>query len=281
MGTVQPPHIVAPLTVEPTKPRLCINLMYLNNWIKDIPFSLDTLKNVPRSVRQNAYFTTIDDKSGFDNVLLSENSKDLVGFQWGGFYFVFKTLPFGFKLSSFVYHTLNLQATSYIRKNFLIPVHLYIDDRLVEEVRQPELEAGFNSALLASYIVCEVLTRLGYCINLEKTLFTPTQSVVFLGFIVDSVNRCFRLTESKKQKFIALREECLSKNCVSVLDLQKLAGRCISFMVAVPAAKLYSREMNNAISVGIRNNSKITISENLRNELLSWRFLDNWTGKLE
>lgn len=52
-------------------------------------------------------------------------------------------------------------------------------------------------------------------------------------------------------------------------------------MVAVPAAKLYTRDMNNAISVGIRNNSKITISENLRNEILSWRFLDNWTGKLE
>lgn len=52
-------------------------------------------------------------------------------------------------------------------------------------------------------------------------------------------------------------------------------------MVAVPAAKLYTRDMNNAISVGIRNNSKITISDNLRNEILSWRFLDNWTGKLE
>jgi len=111
VGMVEPPHIVAPLTVEPTKPRLCINLMYLNNWIKDIPFKLDTLRNVPRTVREGAYFTSIDDKSGFDNVLLSEESQTLVGFQWGGFYFVFKTLPFGFKLSSYIYHTLNLQAT--------------------------------------------------------------------------------------------------------------------------------------------------------------------------
>lgn len=139
---VEPPHIVAPLTVEPTKPRLCINLMYLNNWIKDIPFKLDTLKNVPRTVREGAYFTSIDDKSGFDNVLLSEESQTLVGFQWGGFYFVFKTLPFGFKLSSYIYHTINLQATSYIRRTFLIPMHLYIDDRLVEEVRNPNFEAG-------------------------------------------------------------------------------------------------------------------------------------------
>jgi hypothetical protein len=43
VGSVEPPHIVSPLTIEPTKPRMCINLMYLNNWIQDIPFSLDTL----------------------------------------------------------------------------------------------------------------------------------------------------------------------------------------------------------------------------------------------
>jgi hypothetical protein len=55
--------------------------MYLNNWIKDIPFKLDTLKNIPRIVREGAYFTSIDDKSGFDNVLLSEESQTLVDFQ--------------------------------------------------------------------------------------------------------------------------------------------------------------------------------------------------------
>lgn len=177
---VEPPHIVAPLTVEHTKPRLCINLMYLNNWVKDIPFKLNTLKNVPPTVREGAYFTSIDDKSGFDNVRLSEESQTfIVGFQWGGFYLVFKTLPFCFKLSSYIYHTINLQATSYTRRTFLIPMHLYIDDRLVEEVRNPNFEACKKSALLTNYIVCEILSRLGYCINLEKTVFLPSQSIVF------------------------------------------------------------------------------------------------------
>ena len=83
VGVVQPPHIVAPLTVQPTKSSLCINLMYLNN----VTFNLDTLKDVPRIVKKNAYFTSIDDKSGFDNVLLAEDWYKLVGFQWGGYYF--------------------------------------------------------------------------------------------------------------------------------------------------------------------------------------------------
>ena len=116
VGEVNPPYIVPPLTVELSKPRLCLNLMYLNNWIVDRPFKLDRLKDVPKVVRQAAFFKALDDKSGFDNVKMHEWCQHLLGFQWGGHYFVAKTLPFGFKLSSIIYHTLNLQPASYIRK---------------------------------------------------------------------------------------------------------------------------------------------------------------------
>ena len=98
---------LAPLTVEPSKPKICINLMYLNNWIVDRPFSLDTLKDIPRVIKENAYFTSIDDKSGFDNVRLAPESHDLVGFQWAGNVFKCLTVPFGFKLSSYFYQFLN------------------------------------------------------------------------------------------------------------------------------------------------------------------------------
>ena len=59
VGEVDPPNIVSLLTIEPSKPRLCINLMYLNNWVIDIPFSLDRLKDVPRATEPNAYYTSI------------------------------------------------------------------------------------------------------------------------------------------------------------------------------------------------------------------------------
>ena len=80
VGCVEPPRIVAPLTMEPSKPRL-----YLNNCFRDNPFKLDTLKDVPRVTKCNAFFTSLDDKSCFDNVLLNPDSYDLVGFQWGGY----------------------------------------------------------------------------------------------------------------------------------------------------------------------------------------------------
>ena len=105
VGEVPAPHIVAPLVVEPSKPRLCINLMFLNNWIKDRLFTLDTLKDIPWAIKQNVFFTLVDDKTGFDNVFLEVRSVDLVGFQWAGYYFRCLTLPFGFKLSSYIFCT--------------------------------------------------------------------------------------------------------------------------------------------------------------------------------
>lgn len=74
---------------------------------------------------------------------------------------------------------------------------------------------------------------------------------------VDSIERCVRLIETKKQKFIIFREACLQKFGISALGLQKLVvGK--SFMLAVQAAKLYTREMNSAISWGFKLQSKIT-----------------------
>jgi hypothetical protein len=39
-----PPWIVLPLLVEPNKPRLCADARFLNLWMKDTPFTLDTLR---------------------------------------------------------------------------------------------------------------------------------------------------------------------------------------------------------------------------------------------
>ena len=57
---VDPPFIVLPLTVEPTKPRLCHDARYLNLWMRDMPFSLDKLIDLPRYVGKDTYQTVLD-----------------------------------------------------------------------------------------------------------------------------------------------------------------------------------------------------------------------------
>ena len=77
VGEVDPPHLVPPLIVEPTKPRLCHEARFLNLWMSDMPFKLDTLCDLPRYVGLDTYQTILDDKSGYDHLLLSVEGRTL------------------------------------------------------------------------------------------------------------------------------------------------------------------------------------------------------------
>ena len=80
-----------------------------------MPFKLDTILDLPRYVGRDTYQTILDDKSGYDHLLLSVESRTLFGIQWGGWYFVYNTLPFGWKISPFVYHSTGLVVSNFFR----------------------------------------------------------------------------------------------------------------------------------------------------------------------
>ena len=115
VGQVEAPHLVMPITVEPSKPRICHDERFLNLWIKDFLFSLDYLSDLLRHIGSGHYQTVCDDKSGYDHSCLSPSSRTLFGLKWKACYFVYNTLPFAWKASAYVYHTTGLLATSHIR----------------------------------------------------------------------------------------------------------------------------------------------------------------------
>ena len=282
VGEVQPPHLVMPITVEPIKPRMCHDERFLNLWIRDLPFSLDYLSDLPRYVGQDHFQTVCDDKSGYDHLFLTPSSRSLFGLCWDGCYFVYATLPFGWKASAYVYHSIGLLATSHIR-SFNVPCSQYIDDRHNGQLLAPKLctWSDYQKAEAAAYIVTYVLTDLGYTIALSKSSLIPSKCVRFLGYISNSALRAFILPNDKKEKFKGLRETILAQQTVDLQTLQRFAGKTASFAIAVPAARLYSRAIFRAIgSFAKRPHRPISIQGELREEIRYWRFLDNWQGFL-
>ncbi|CAC5388722.1 unnamed protein product [Mytilus coruscus] len=86
----EPPFLVLPITIEPSKPRMCHDERFLNLWIKDYPFSLDTLREVPREFREELkYWRFLDDWEGFSwrsethfQIILPTDSSL---YRWGAF----------------------------------------------------------------------------------------------------------------------------------------------------------------------------------------------------
>ena len=242
---------------------------------------LDSVIMVPRVVSHGMFLSSCDDKSGYDHVLVTEESQTYLGVQWAGYYFVYRTIPFGFKASAYIYHTIGMIATSYCR-SLNIPVLQYIDDRLIGEWQsQAALHLSARSrAERVVYMVCQVLLRLGYFLSVTKSSLIPQTSLTFLGFIVDTVHECFRLPQEKKIKFATLREDILTKRKVSIKTLQRFVGKCVSFVLVIPGAKFYIRQCNAAISQSIISGTDIFVEGELRDEISYWKFLDSWEGIL-
>ena len=195
--------------------------------------------------------------------------------------FSFCTLPFGWKASAYLYHNVGLVVTN-AAQSLGVPVSQYIDDRHVGQLflsGRAVFQPSRQLAQAAAFILLSLLISAVCFVNLAKSSPRPSTFVKFLVFISDSVLQAFLVPLDKKEKFKALREKLLGSSFAPVKRLQRFAGKALSFSLAVPACKLYVREVIKAISV-VAMNSKISvpIQGPLRQELQEWTFLDNWSG---
>ena len=292
VGECPPPRLVMPLTVEPTKPRLCNDDRFLNLWTQNRPFKLDSVQHLPKYVLPGFFQIVCDDKSGYDHIQLSVDSRTFFGFEWGGWFFVSCCIPFGWKPSAYIYHSTGLLASHYLR-SLGIPSSLYIDDRHSSQLSFPNgclpvayqnlpSQDSINLALAnaAIFLTCFILSSLGYFIGLYKSTLVPCKQVPYLGFISDSEKQAFILLPHKKKKFLTLLKQALSSESIDLVTLQRLGEKCISMVLAVPGARLYTNEINLALSRAVRSSRPVKLSGPLRQELEHWLFLETWNGFL-
>lgn len=101
--------------------------------------------------------SSIDDKSGYDHVLLERDSRIYFCVQFGGWFLVYNAIPFGFITSVYIYQTIGLTATGFCRK-LGVPCLQYIDDRLIAEFVSKSSHDGLFRAFKRLFIVCQVLS---------------------------------------------------------------------------------------------------------------------------
>ena len=226
---------------------------------------------------KDLFQTVLDDKSRCDHIFLAQSSQPFFGIQWGGSFFTYNTLPFGWKVSPFIYHKTGFLATGFFC-SIGIPCLLYIDNHHNGQLQVSLDEGEYGSlatadernlaaAKSAIFLVAYYLVKLSYFLGLSKSILTPVKIVPYLGFMADSSRETFHLIPEKKGKFIALIQKLLESSYVSIKTLQCLVGKCVSFPRAVPAAKLFIREMNAAISRGLHSQKPILLRGALREEI--------------
>ena len=276
VGQVAPPTVVMPLVMVEgkNKQRLCHDERFLNLFMEKISFSLETLNLIPSMLPHDAYIANCDEKSAYDGVRLSPNSRHYFGVQFGGWWMTYTTLPFGWSLSPYIYQTIGMQVTSFFRSQGIITIQ-YLDDRLIGPNVLDGKQSPREATTAAMIKTLATLTSLGYTIALQKSTLQPSQSLTFLGLTIHSDARHFSIPEEKRETFKDLREQILSLPAIHVKLLQKFMGKCISFSLCIPGTKFYIREMARAMSKASKSSSLIKPTPDLIDEVKSWELIDN------
>ena len=102
----------------------------VNNEQMDIHFRMEGPITVQRLMRPGDWATSIDLKSAFNHLLVSESMRPYLCFRYAGRYYSYRAMPFGAKHSPRLFTEALGYAVKYIRANWEVRMVAYMDDLL-------------------------------------------------------------------------------------------------------------------------------------------------------
>ena len=250
--------------------RPVLNLKSLNRFVKYFHFKQENLQSVLTSTTRNCFFTSIDLCDAYFSLSIRKSDRKYLKFWWRDTLYEFTCLVFGLSTAPRVFTKVMKVIFSHIRK-FGIKSFFYIDDLLIQE-------QTYEKCLENTNFLRQLLMSLGFKENKEKSVFIPTQRIVFLGYIIDSVEFKVYLPQEKVEKILKVSLEILKKEKISVREVSALIGLYSSSRCAILLAPLFLRELDHEkCDVLKENNSeydkKFALSDVAKQEISWW--IDN------
>ena len=279
VGLVEPPHLVLPIGVEPSKPRMLHDARFLNLWCKSPQFKFEGLHMLPDLVDKGEFGFNIDHTSGYWHIALSADSYTYFGFQWDGMFYVYTVLSFGWSPAPEIYSCFSGEVAGFVRRLGIRYLY-FLDDSLgVQLDRFARGKAGFDSACSAAYVVVSIMVGLGYFVHPVKSTLVPSQFLEWLGMMVSFLLGSFSLPPRKVDQIQHLAREIAGSRHVGFKTLERFVGKCNATGVAVPGALLRCRQAYAALALNSRKgrpNTRILVSQALAREVGRWTRLETW-----
>ena len=230
---------------DPTKkPRLCHD----GGFEKAIeaysfPCKLENLYMIHQIIQQNDWLTKIDDKRGFHLLLLSKESRKLTCFEFEGRYFAYRVAPFGSPKIPSVFQRVNMCAVNYSR-HLGCRNALYLDDRILLDKSEDIIKGVPKNAFCTTALVIAS----GGVVSIEKSDLVPKKKQEFLGLDLNTETCEISVPPKKWITFQELIIFYLQQGFCTFKQLEKLRGKCVSFILTNPFTKLFIRVMNRVIA---------------------------------
>ena len=211
---------------------------------------------------------SFDLKSAYHHIDICEEHRKFLSFKWTSSdgvtkCYEFKVLPFGMCSAPYVSTKVLRQLVKYWRGRGHLTL-MYLDDGLGGDT-------SFESTKSLSDAVRQDIVSSGFTPNDDKSVWQPTQKLVFLGALLDFEEGLILIAERRILKLKSTLVSCLRKDQIVARDLASITGQVISMTCAVEnVARLFTRSCYAAIERRTSWAQPLNVSAEIRDELSFW-----------
>ena len=195
-----------------TDKRFCVDLRMINTITAPQHTYVPIAEELFHTIGDCSYFSKIDMRSGFFQLKLAENTKDLTSFWWNGSLYRFKRAPFGLKQMPAIFQGVMMRELA--AAGLQDCTKCFIDDILIHS-RSAEEHLRHVEAVL------QMLESCGLRAHPSKSLMM-SDTVEFLGFDVSAHG--LTPSEAKIKAFKELRYPKNLEECLSVMGQLRYYG---------------------------------------------------------
>ena len=257
--------------------RPVINLKKLNKWVEPQHFKMEGMGTLRELLRGNEWMVKVDLKDAYFTIPIHTDHQPYLRFMVGQEHYQFTCLPFSLSCALWVFTKVMKPIAIFLRARGVRMI-VYIDNILL----MADTAAQAKSHLEA---LTFLLTGLGFVINAQKSITTPTQQIEFLGLKVNSVSLHLSLPGEKLHHIRMEVRQHLQRSQVTARQLAQLIGKLHATSQAVLPAPLFYRslqgDLHRVLNLTNQNyDALVSLSAQALEELIWWQEkLTQWNGK--
>ena len=216
-------EFISPVFLRPKKNgkyRLILNLKCLNTYLPHIHFKMDTLQSCINLMKQNCFMGSLDLTDAYYSASISPESQKYLKFQVQDQLYKFVTLPNGLSSAPQIFTKLMKPVYSTLRTRSHVSSG-YLDDSFLLGDTFAECQTNINDTYA-------LFNDLGFTVSGEKSVTLPTQVIVHLGFVLNSISMTVSLTKDKIDNITCLVQDIISRRSCSIREAARLIGTLVS-----------------------------------------------------
>lgn len=247
--------------------RMILNLKRLNTYLAYKHFKMEHLNQARDLIKKDCYLASIDLEKAYYSIPIHIEHRKYLRFNFDGKIYQYTCLPNGLASAPRIFTKIMRVVFSYLRSSGFSSV-VYLDDTLMISPTAEHCKQNVNATL-------ELLQKLGFHINWEKSHLQPTKEIEFLGFILNSTTMELKLTQTRLQDLQTVVSTLKVQRSVTIRQLASVLGKIIAALPAYTYGKLYYRNIESCKIDALKINKghydrKCSLTEEAIHDLTFW-----------